>query len=206
MRTTFLTLLLLIQTILSFAQCHVSGWVFTGTVEKPIDLPLAHMYFNSPDDSTKILYSTLTDMEGLFYLGYIPPGKYLGYAEKNGFAKVWATLAVPEGQLVWKTNFRLKRTSDKRQGIPSVNYPISQLAQSSKIADILNSLPGMKYDENTLVLSVKEGEVMIMLDDGFQLPDKIKEIQTRKIKSIDCYTIESNGRNRYAKAINILSK
>lgn len=205
MKTTLtITFLLFFQLV--NAQCHVSGWIFTGTVEKRIDLPFAQIYFNDPSDTTKILYSTLTDLQGLFYLGSIPPGRYIGYAEKANYKSGRAKLTVPEGQLVWKTNYLLNKISEQRQGTPSINYPIAQLTQSRKINDILNSIPGMSYDEKKLVLSVKEGEVMIMMDGGFQLPDKVKDIPTRRIKSIECYTIESGGRNRYVKAIDIITK
>lgn len=201
------------------AQINLQGSVKDLTTQEKIEF--AHIAVQNASDTTKILYSAITDMEGSYLIENIPIGRYrfiiscIGYEPLTISTRITMSSA---GQVLIK-NFDLKPSvtqlnetvvtaSRNNQKIDhrSIVFTSEEMKRAQMARDLLKNISGVKEDLMSGKLTTNQGNPLILINGVRSTENELRAIAPNKVKRVDYYDFPPA---RYASAtcvINVVTK
>ena len=197
------------------AQINLQGSVKDLTTQEKIEF--AHIAVQNASDTTKILYSAITDMEGSYLIENIPIGRYrfiiscIGYEPLTISTRITMSSA---GQVLIK-NFDLKPSvtqlnetvvtaSRNNQKIDhrSIVFTSEEMKRAQMACDLLKNISGVKEDLMSGKLTTNQGNPLILINGVRSTENELRAIAPNKVKRVDYYDFPPA---RYASATCVIN-
>lgn len=204
------------------AQIRVEGQVTGANFGKVEDIPFANIVLKNPDDSTKIEFATLTDMQGNYFFESVPMKTYLleisflGYKtliepievvfpEVGNSIKLDYTLT-PDDKLL---NEVIVTANTVQKGIDKTTYLITSADMKSArfSMDLLEIIPSVSIDPvSQKIVSAKGKSIKILIDGISSSEIDLKAIPPNKVSRMEYYDVPPARYISYDAVINVITK
>jgi len=216
-----LFLLLSINTLI-YGQIRMEGQItgkdLTGKIEK---LPFVNVVLLNVQDSSKVEYASMTDLEGKYTFENLVPQKYLLYISYLGYQPVKKDirisppsvgttltmdyeLAVNEKELseVVVTASTVNRYADKSSYLISA----ADIKNARFSMDLLEKIPDLSIDPISQKIVGVKGSVKILINGISASEIDLKAIPANKILRMDYYDIPPARYMGYNSVVNVITK
>ena len=201
------------------AQINVQGSVKDLTTQEKI--VFAHIAVQNVSDTTEVLYSAMTDMEGSYFIENIPIGRYRFIISGIGYETLTTStrITMPSFGQVLTKNFDLKpsvtqldetvvkgcRNNQKLDHL-SIVFTNEEMKRAQMARDLLKNISGVREDLMSGKLTTNQGNPLILINGVRSTENELRAIAPNKVKRVDYYDFPPV---RYASAtcvINVVTK
>ncbi|MDR0296056.1 MAG: carboxypeptidase-like regulatory domain-containing protein [Prevotellaceae bacterium] len=203
------------------AQIEVSGKITAQEADNIVELPFAAVVLKNAKDTTKIEFSTITDLKGNYSFENVPANAYLlvishlGYDTLSEVIEVYAS----DSKTVLEFNYTL--TADATlldevritaasvyKGIDKTTYRMAaaDLKNARFSMDLLETLPSLSIDPVTKKIVSAQGSVLILIDGIASSEIDLKAIPPNKVDRIEYYDIPPARYLAYSAVVNVVTK
>ena len=220
--TVIISVFFLSINISVFGQIRMEGSIsgITPTGEKEL-LPFVNVVLLNIQDSTKIEYTSITDLKGNYIFENLAPQKYLLYISCMGYEPVKQDIRVSlpsVGNILYK-DFELKVNENVLNEVVVKASTVNRYADKSSYlitaADIKNSrfsmdllekIPDLSIDPQSQKIVSAKGSVKILINGISATEIDLKAIPANKILRMDYYDIPPARYMGYNSVVNVITK
>jgi len=219
MRIFILILALFLICFPLLGQIAVTGKVAAEEADKIVALPFASVVLKNVSDTTKIEFSTITDLKGNYSFENVPANAYLLVISHLGFNTVNEIIEIYSSETGLEFNYTL--TADATlldevrvtaasvyRGIDKTTYRISpaEIKTARFSMDLLETVPSLSIDPVTQKIISAQGSVLILIDGIASSEIDLKAIPPNKVDRIEYYDIPPARYMAYNAVVNVVTK
>ncbi|MDR0431092.1 MAG: outer membrane beta-barrel protein [Tannerellaceae bacterium] len=218
----FLLLALMLTCICLQAQVRIAGTVAAPTEDgKTEEIPLAQVILRSIDDTTKIAFGTVTDLQGKFTFDNVPLQEfqleisYIGYMKhqerikvvkpENGHTITLNRSLQPDVKQLNEVTVTAKTV---RSGLDKTTYLISpeEIKSARYSKDLLEKIPDIKIDPVSQKLKSSRGALKILINGISATDADLQAIAPNKVLRVEYYDLPPARYVEYNSVVNIITK
>jgi hypothetical protein len=204
-----------------FGQIRVEGEISTQTTKGTEIVPFANVVLKNADDSTKVDFGTITDLQGNYFFESLPMQEFLLEISCLGYETYseWIEITFPEMGNTLEMNFTLQ--PDRKQlgevvvtantvqrGIDKTTYLITSadMKNARFSMDLLEKIPALSLNPVTQKMVSAKGSLKILLDGVSASEIDLKAIPPNKVARIEYYDIPPARYIGYGAVVNVITK
>ncbi len=213
----FLLSVLCLLMLNCFAQSNVKGKVVADdSLKSPI--PFSAVVLGDVADSSKFLYSTITDMSGMYHFSGVEDGDYVLMSQCLGYDKYSERIEISGKDFVKNITMAssinelgevevLGRTIEKSFNKTAFTITASDRQKASNSVDMLRTIPQLKIDHLNNGVSTKDGGSVMILLNGFSASEsELLAISKNDISRVEFIDFPSGRYSDYSAVINVVTK
>lgn len=218
-RYLFLISLILLTHLTLAAQVVLHGKVSDLATHQGISF--ARVALQRTSDTTQVVYSSVTDMQGSYVFDNVAVGRYRFIISSVGYetSTMEGRISLTSSGNSLEKDFRLQPSITMLEGVEVVNNTIQQsidhrsiiftsdqLKRSQEARDLLKTIPEVREDLVSGKLTTTQGSPLLLINGVHATENELRALSPNKVKRVDYYDFPPARYATNTCVINVITK